>query len=373
MAQLLNYTKYHKINVADHCHLHCQHLQIQQQQQLEQQLLLIKQPQQQQQQRQKQTNKNQTQYENENNNKSYSQFINNNNNNNNEFIHYTKLQQHTANDQQLHFHASNKNFQQLTSVSSFSILKNRNPIINNSHNINKPLLLSSSVPPQKSSSILPPSATCSYSPAHKSTAHLFTTALSHFSATYHNLLSTYSSYSTCCVVTYNMFTAYAEAATLQLKRKTQFNKLLHVSGHPDVRRICYLILMAIFYWGVMIRAAVATNLDITQVPTSIRHENALHTTAMFHSNLTISDNALSSLEVYGEGSNTTQPLLATNRSLKPLPISLLPSDDTLNNFQQRLLLRREAANVPDFDDDDSNYHDDELDEYEMLINNKSGK
>ncbi|KAI8122325.1 hypothetical protein CVS40_6784 [Lucilia cuprina] len=206
-----------------------------------------------------------------------------------------------------------------------------------------------------------------------STTPLSSSYLNHSNTTY----STY--YSTCCVLTYNMFTAYAEAATLQLKRKTQFNKLLHVSGHPDMRSICYLILMAFFYWGVMIRAAVATNITTTtQTPsstTTTSHVAELNTKTMFYSNLTaetttIPHNSSNGIRaVHGEGGDPPLPLLG-NSSLK-LPISLLTSDDTLTNYQRRLLMRREAANVPDFDEDDSSYHDDELDEYEILINNKS--
>ncbi|XP_065360347.1 uncharacterized protein LOC135954197 isoform X1 [Calliphora vicina] len=405
MAKVLNYTKYHKINVADHRHHHRQQQQQQQQEQPQQQqpqqkLILIKQ-----QQKQRQTQITTNQSNNDNNNK-HSHFNNNNNsrssssNNNNEFINYTRLQQHVANDQQPHFHISSTNLQQLTSLSSFSILKNRNSKINNSRNVNNtflpsltpPTTLTSTSPPPLTSP-LPPSTTCSYSPTPSTSSSPSRTStavavnsntLSPLSPSHLNLSTTYSTYSTCCVLTYNMFTAYAEAATLQLKRKTQFNKLLHVSGHPDMRSICYLILMAFFYWGVMIRAAVAANLTTTQTPTSASHVEELNTKAMFYSNLTATitvttttittttiTNGFSAVDVvHGEGSDPPLPLLTTNSSLK-LPISLLSSDDTLTNYQRRLLMRREAANVPDFDDDDSSYHDDELDEYEILINNKS--
>lgn len=359
MAKVLNYTKYHKINVADHRFLHCQ----QQQQQLQQQLLLIKQQQLQRQQKQRLTPQTSHTIERNNNNKettTLSHF-------NNEFINYTKLQQHVANAQQPHLPISNNDLQQLTSVSSFSVMKNRNSKINNSCHVNSTFLPSLS-PPLTPASLLPPSTTCSYTPA-PLTAHIAssTADVSSLAA------SSYSNYSTCCVLTYNLFTAYAEAATLQLKRKTQLNKLLHVSGHPDMRSICYLILMAFFYWGVMIRAAVATNLTTTQAPTSTSHVEELNTETMFYSNLTKSHNTNPATVVtwHSEENNATRSLMA-NVSIK-LPVSLLLSDDTLTNYQRRLLMRREAANVPDFDDDDSSYHDDELDEYEILINNKSGK
>ncbi|XP_046807455.1 uncharacterized protein LOC111677099 isoform X2 [Lucilia cuprina] len=426
MAKVLNYTKYHKINVADHSHHHRrrrqqqqqeqqQQLQQQQQEQIEQptqqqlsqqKLQLIKQ-----QQKQRQTQITTNQSNNDNNNK-HSHFNYNNsssNNNNNEFINYRTLQQHVANDQPTHFHINNANFQQLTSVSSFSILKNRNSKINKSHNVNSnktnnKTFMHSLGPPTKTtittppslSSPLPPSTTCSsYSSTPSSSlttsptcstvafnsSTLSIPSTTPLSSSYLNLSNnTYSTYySTCCVLTYNMFTAYAEAATLQLKRKTQFNKLLHVSGHPDMRSICYLILMAFFYWGVMIRAAVATNITTTtQTPpstTTTSHVAELNTKTMFYSNLTAEtttiphNSSIGIRAVHGEGGDPPLPLLG-NSSLK-LPISLLTSDDTLTNYQRRLLMRREAANVPDFDEDDSSYHDDELDEYEILINNKS--
>ncbi|XP_037816521.1 uncharacterized protein LOC119606925 isoform X3 [Lucilia sericata] len=410
MAKVLNYTKYHKINVADHRHHHRRRQQQQQQEQQQQlqQQEQIEQPKQQpltqqklrlikQQQKQRQTQITTNQSNNDNNNK-HSHFNNNSsNNNNNEFISYRTLQQHVVNDQPTHFHISNANFQQLTSVSSFSILKNRNSKINKSHNVNsntnnKTFVHSLAPPTTTTTSLsLPPSTTCSYTPTPPSTSTssptcstvaLNSTTLSipstPLSSSHLNLSNTYSTYySTCCVLTYNMFTAYAEAATLQLKRKTQFNKLLHVSGHPDMRSICYLILMAFFYWGVMIRAAVATNLTTTQTPpsTTTSHVEELNTKTIFYSNLTaetstIPHNSSNGIRaVHGEGGDPPLPLLG-NSSLK-LPISLLTSDDTLTNYQRRLLMRREAANVPDFDEDDSSYHDDELDEYEILINNKS--
>ena len=182
-----------------------------------------------------------------------------------------------------------------------------------------------------------------------------------------------------------MFTAYAEAATLQLKRKTHFNKLLHVSGHPDMRSICYLILTAFFYWGVMIRAAVATNLSATaQTPTAASHvEEDLNTKVILYSNLIVNDTrdivVSDAASEFGDGtndfagSNISQTSSWSNYSLKHSVSLLSVSDDTLNSYQRRQPKRREAANVPDFEDDDSSYHDDELDEYEILIHNKSGK
>lgn len=375
MAKVLNYTKYHKINEADHRH----HRQQQQQQQQIELLLLIKQ-----QKKQRQENQTTANQSNNDNNNKHSHFNKNKNNSYNEFINCTTaaLQQHVANDQQSHYPISNANFQQLTSVSSFSIMKNRNSKINNLSNVNnKNTFLASLAAPPQQPSILPPSTACSYSasPHTPPTEAVNPSCLTPPLAPSHlNISSTYSTYySTCCVLTYNMFTAYAEAATLQLKRKTQFNKLLHVSGHPDMRSICYLILMAFFYWSVMIRAAVATNLTTTQAPTSASHMEELNTKDMFYSNITINQSNAngncSDVNGQAEGSDVPPiPQLLANSSLN-LPISVLSSNDTLTNYQRRLLMRREAANVPDFDDDDSSYRDDELDEYEILINNKSGK
>ncbi|KAM7355730.1 uncharacterized protein ACRADG_001698 isoform 2-T5 [Cochliomyia hominivorax] len=405
MAKVLNYTKYHKIYVTDHCHHHRRR---QQQQRTEQQNEKVEQQQKEQpktlqikhqrKQRQTQITTNQS---NNDKNKKHSHFDSNNNynnnsdnnkqynskNNNKEFSNYTTLQQHVANNQATHLHISDTNTEQLTSVSSLKVVTNRKSKSKNSLNNT---FLPSLDPPTTSQTLtspLPPlTTTCSYTLSTPSTTSpssatsstvavnsppsLTSTQLSSSSYLL-NLTTTYSTYSTCCVLTYNMFTAYAEAATLQLKRKTQFNKLLHMSGHTDMRSICYLILMAFFYWGVMIRAAVATNLTTNQAPTSASHVEELNTKTMFYSNLTITraTNTINTIDKQGEGSDPLPPLLLVNSSLK-LSVSSHSSDDTLTNYQRRLLMRREAANVPDFEDDDSSYHD-ELDEYELLIKNKS--
>lgn len=321
MAKVLNHTKYHKINVADHRHHHQQ--QQKQKQQQQQELQQLKQ-------KQLHTSTNQqSKKKNNNNSNNTNNLISHININSNEFNNYTSttLQQHVANDQP---HYPNHFKQQITSVSCLKIIQN------------------------KITTSISSTTTCSYSPSNSIS-----------SPTY----PSHSSYSICCAFTYNMFTAYAEAATLQLKRKTKFKKLLHVSGHhPDMRSICYLILMAFFYWGVMLRAAVATNLTTTTLPTTANINNnnpivELNTKIAFFSNLTNVARDVGERVDFALSS-------ASNSSLK-FPVSLLSSDDTLTDYQRRLLTRREAANVPDFDDDDSSYHDDVLDEYEILINNKS--
>ncbi|XP_073842083.1 uncharacterized protein isoform X2 [Musca autumnalis] len=255
----------------------------------------------------------------------------------------------------------------------------------------------------------------------------------------------YSNYS-CCVLTYNLFAAYAEAATLQLKRKTSLTKLFYAAScwsgaggggaagftslrrHNDMSSICYLILMAFVYWGVMIRAAVATNLsnnattssasnpiDATTIATSTQLNASMEnfqeiTNKNFLPNSKYNNNNNKFFALFAkekEPANASQPTnvisnnITTSTSLsqmnKQLPFLSLTSSsssasfspsssslssssssspvslDILSNYQRRLLTRREAANVPDFEDDDSSYHDDDLDEYETLIRNKSAK
>lgn len=199
------------------------------------------------------------------------------------------------------------------------------------------------------------------------------------------------------MLTYNLFAAYAEAATLQLKRKTSLYKLFYANGsgsggaqrrHTDMSSIFYLIIMALVYWGVMIKAAVATTpfatTSTTVEPLAESLGNLTTTTRTMNFTLTaIDDRGGSLLEppplFLSDGGhsidNNTVIATTTNNpsSLRPyLPISSV-SSDILTNYQRRLLTRREAANVPDFEDDDSSYADDEFDEYETLIRNKSGE
>lgn len=198
------------------------------------------------------------------------------------------------------------------------------------------------------------------------------------------------------MLTYNLFAAYAEAATLQLKRKTSLYRLFYAHGsgsggaqrrHTDMSSIFYLIIMALVYWGVMIKAAVATTpfatTSTTVEPLAESLGNLTTTTTMNFTLTTIDDRGGSLLEppplFLSDGGhsidNNTVIATTTNNpsSLRPyLPISSV-SSDILTNYQRRLLTRREAANVPDFEDDDSSYADDEFDEYETLIRNKSGE
>lgn len=382
MAKVLNCKKYHEINVADHCHHHHQ----QQWQQCQEQ-------------RQRHTHITTNQLNNDNNNLRHSHLYSSsnqissssssncncyNNKINNEFIKFCTLGQQDVGCRQ-HQHHKCSNQQQLTSVSSFSILKNRNTIANISNEFlpslnppssstSSPSSLQSSLSQTSPSLTMAATATCSFSPNsdRSSSSSLPPTS-------YLNLSTTYSTYSTCCVLTYNMFTAYAEAATLQLKRKTHFNKLLHVSGHPDMRSVCYLILTAFFYWGVMIRAAVATNLTSIQTSTAANQQvdEDLTTKAILYSNLIVNNSRdiASNASEFRNRTTDVDGANIYNKSFLKLSVSLLSeSDETLtSNYQRRLLNRREAANVPDFEDDDSSYHDEELDEIEILIHNKSGK
>ncbi|XP_075161486.1 uncharacterized protein LOC142234280 [Haematobia irritans] len=208
--------------------------------------------------------------------------------------------------------------------------------------------------------------------------------------------STTISYTTnsCCFLTYNLFAAYAEAAaTFQLKRKTSLNKLFYnspgtVRRHSsamDIGSVCYLILMAMVYWGVMIKAASATTPTLhsegtTATTTTMGPMDPLGDLITANLSLRQGNNDVT-LEVVN--SSTTSIIYTPNmNSQKSLENPLMSissasssssSAEILTNYQRRLLTRREAANVPDFDDDDSSYHDDEFDEYETLIRNKSAK
>ncbi|XP_061387141.1 uncharacterized protein LOC133322090 [Musca vetustissima] len=158
--------------------------------------------------------------------------------------------------------------------------------------------------------------------------------------------------------------------------------------------ICYLILMAFVYWGVMIRAAVATNLannnthyvattNVVDAASTLNATMENFPNKDFPLNSQIFDqfpthtNASRAVATDLNSSNTSsnsQAFLSLSTSSSSSPSSSSPiSLDILSNYQRRLLTRREAANVPDFDDDDSSYHDDEFDEYETLIRNKSAK
>uniref|UniRef100_A0A1I8PK87 EB domain-containing protein n=1 Tax=Stomoxys calcitrans TaxID=35570 RepID=A0A1I8PK87_STOCA len=218
--------------------------------------------------------------------------------------------------------------------------------------------------------------------------------------------TTNTSYTTttnsCCFLTYHLFAAYAEAATLQLKRKTSLNKLFYPNPTSarrhyamDMNSICYLILMALVYWGVMIKAAVALTPSDNATPASPASMGPMEPLSeLITANLSLPNDVV----VSGSNNNTNNKSsfhgkskvntssstissisMATPSRLQPQqplplsPISSSSSSDILTNYQRRLLTRREAANVPDFDDDDSSYHDDEFDEYETLIRNKSAK
>lgn len=186
-------------------------------------------------------------------------------------------------------------------------------------------------------------------------------------------------YSTCCSLTYNMFAAYAEAVTLQMKCKTHFNRLLHVGGHLDMRSLRYLILMVLVYWSVLTHVAVATNVTTTTAQPfllPLLPSLTSHNDSFVQQSLTAFDSQhVSSLRNF-TFTFTVSGTMSTSLSNQTSK-SLVTYDASMNNFafNLRSLTRRDAANVPDPDaeDDDSSYHDEEFDEYEALIHNKSGK
>ncbi|XP_037939899.1 uncharacterized protein LOC119672826 isoform X2 [Teleopsis dalmanni] len=153
--------------------------------------------------------------------------------------------------------------------------------------------------------------------------------------------------------------ATTDAVVLELKRKTQIIKMLHVgSHHLDCRSFFYLALLVLIYCCVLISASTAARtvngLDEAQGSSS----NVLPGRTMIRTQLN---------DTHFSSSST-------------IPFSAVAAADFLNTSNitelseplNRHRLKRDVIHVPD-DDDDSNYHDDEFDEYDALINNKSAK
>lgn len=183
----------------------------------------------------------------------------------------------------------------------------------------------------------------------------------------------------------------------------------HVGSGLDTRSILYLTLVFFIYCTVMLRASVAA----TAIANATMHSNTSNTVAndvltvaadtlssfssdpiagnMTKTNVIVIDNSMQDLLAFAP---SVSPLKTMHSSTtKPLPIvvnltiaivngsllagadasgvSMLYANDTGLAKVQRVA-KRDTAHVPD-DEDDSAYHDDEFDEYEALINNRSGK
>ncbi|XP_053953511.1 uncharacterized protein LOC128860211 isoform X1 [Anastrepha ludens] len=170
----------------------------------------------------------------------------------------------------------------------------------------------------------------------------------------------------------------------------------------DTRSIFYLTLVFFIYCGVMMRASVAAtalanathnnnNSDSNEnnaptaatnmTPNSASIENVQTKTvrdlitSVRASPSTTSGNA-SALSLSSPVSNFTTDIVNNSRKVSSLavteasPAVLVGKDERLAKMQR--VVKRDTAHVPD-DEDDSAYHDDEFDEYEALINNRSAK